>query len=155
MIEFVMGIDPGATGAVAFIPTGDQGDYVVYDCPEDVKGMASLIRDMSTEHKISFCILESVHAMPGNGCVSMFKFGGNFGAWRGILDTLEIPYILVTPRMWQKIRLGDEVGNTKERSLAKAREQFPDADLRLKRHDGRADALHLAQYGMNCLGDKA
>ena len=147
MIEFVMGIDPGAKGAVGLISL-DKKHHEVYDTPADIPSMAQLILDIEEEHRIVLCAIEDVHAMPKQGVVSMFNFGRNVGAWLGILSGARIPYLQVRPQEWQKVCLYGKKGETKERSLTQARELYPDLDLKLKKHDGRADAMHLANYAI-------
>jgi crossover junction endodeoxyribonuclease RuvC len=82
--------------------------------------------------------------MPKQGVSSTFKFGVNFGIWRGILAAYQIPFQLVKPRQWQKgvIRKADG----KMASLIAARRRWPKAELHLKKHHGRADALWIAEW---------
>jgi len=139
------GIDVGAKGALAII---DEEGAKVYDFPGDISSLGNLFINEMIGKKIKGCVIEKVSAMPKQGVVSMFKFGCNFGSYLGILSVLQIPHILVTPQSWQKKMLDAGTGNTKERSLNMARRLFPDIDLSKKKHDGRADALHLARYAI-------
>ncbi len=141
-----VGIDPGKSGAIAIINKDDLG-HSVYDYPEDTSQVAGLIREIHVANNIILVALEKVWAMPGQGVTSMFNFGANFGAWQGILSAFSIPYILVAPTKWQAKFLDKLSGtDSKSRSLATARRMFYDADLRFKKHHGRADALFLALY---------
>ena len=47
-------------------------------------------------------VVEAVHAFPGQGVSSTFKFGKNYGELRMALIAAEIPFNEVTPRSWQK-----------------------------------------------------
>ncbi len=142
-----LGIDPGASGAAALI-TAD-GQALVQDYPGDPSLAADLVRQWRADHQIQLAALESVHAMPKQGVSSMFKLGANFGAWLGLLAALGVPHVLVRPQEWQRGILTKGDGpDTKAQSLAAARRQWPDMELGLKRHHGRADALHLAAYAM-------
>ena len=50
----------------------------------------------------NIAILEWVHSMPGQGVVSTFKFGYNYGMWNGFLASASKETMLVSPQMWQK-----------------------------------------------------
>lgn len=91
------------------------------------------------------CGIESVHSMPEQGVASSFAFGVGFGMWLGILSALKIPYTLVTPQRWKKT-LMDGMGKDKDASRVVAMRLFPSADLHLKKHHGRADAILIAEY---------
>lgn len=140
-----LGIDPGQSGAAALL-TAD-GEDLVRDYPGDAVAAADLIREWRAGHKIELACLETVHAMPRQGVSSTFKLGSGFGQWLGILAALSIPHVLVRPQVWQKGILSKGDGpDTKAQSLASARRRWPDLELGLKKHHGRADALHLAAY---------
>lgn len=98
-------------------------------------------------------VLEKQQAMPGQGVTSMFSTGRGFGLWEGMLVGMGLRYQIVHPRTWQKIMLRDVPGdNTKTRSILAAERLFPSVDLRKNGrcrtpHDGKADALLMAEYG--------
>ena len=149
-----IGIDPGASGAVALLTT--DGEALVEDYPGDAVAAADLIRQWRAVHKIELACLESVHAMPKQGVSSMFKLGQNFGSWQGILAALGIPHVLVRPQAWQAGVLSKGDGpDTKTQSLAAARRRWPDLELTRKKDHGRADALHLAAHARSVEGGKA
>lgn len=138
-----LGIDPGKTGAVALIT--NEGAHEILDYPGDPSLIVDRFREWILNHEITMAALEKVGARPGQGVVSMFTFGRNLGAWEGIIAAFEIPFMMPTPRQWQKGIVDRKAGrDSKERSLNTARRLFPDADLSLKKHHGRADALLLA-----------
>lgn len=145
-----IGIDPGKSGAAALFHT--EG-FEVFDWPGD-SGLASdLIRSCLARYDILLAALEKVSARPGQGVVSMFSLGQNFGIWQGILSTLYIPYMMPTPRQWQKGLVDKKSGSDpKTRSLTTARRLFPNAPLDRKKDHGRADALLLAFWAKNCGG---
>jgi crossover junction endodeoxyribonuclease RuvC len=95
--------------------------------------------------------LEHVHAMPKQGVSSTFKFGESFGWWRGWLEAQNLPYILVTPRRWQKAVLDGipAKGESKDHAWEFVRRRWPDADItgpKGRRLYGRSDAICLAEY---------
>jgi len=90
-------IDPGKSGGIAIL----YDDYVeAYKCPPTFKEMAELVKSINKNSYI--CTLEKVHAFPTDARSSAFKFGMNYGVWIGILESNNINYELVMPRVWQK-----------------------------------------------------
>lgn len=139
-----IGIDPGKSGALALI-TGDH--HQVEDYPGDPAQVVDVLRAWMLEYDIRLAALEKVGARPGQGVVSMFTFGQNVGAYQGILSALKIPFVMPTPRQWQKGLIDQKAGpDPKTRSLATARRLFPNAELSRKKDHGRADALLMAFY---------
>ena len=148
MSKTIIGIDPGKSGAVAIL-TPEQ--IVFHDCPNlmlggkqapDPLGMVDLLRGYPN----AFIALERVGAMPGQGVVSTFSFGTNYGIWLGAVAALKLPYELISPNVWKKA-IGVPVGE-KQGAIAIALRLFPQCaqDLRRKKDHGRADALLLAEY---------
>ena len=138
-----LGIDPGATGAIALFC--DDGCGVCDYGPEAVH----TLREWLADHSITLCALEKVNAMPGQGVTSMFNFGANLGWWRGVLDALSIPYVEVRPQKWMKAcNVPPKKDKADKPGLEVARKMFPSmADhLARKRDNGRADALLLAYW---------
>ncbi|MCU0570494.1 MAG: hypothetical protein MUF49_28465 [Oculatellaceae cyanobacterium Prado106] len=145
-----IGIDPGVSGAIAIL--SDSG-VTFHDMPTlevkkkqtlDYAGLAAILRPFAGGG--AFAAVELVGAMPGQGVSSMFKFGQTYGAVLGTLASLEIPYELIAPPVWKRAyRL---VGCEKDESRAAALRLFSQcaADLKLKKHHGRADALLMAEY---------
>jgi len=74
----------------------------------------------------------------------MLTVGVGFGLWLGVLAALTLPYTRVRPQVWKRA-LG--LGKDKEQARLRAMQLFPSADLRLKKHNGRAESLLLAWYG--------
>lgn len=149
LIEVFLGIDPGSSGGIAVI---GEGITEAWRYPKDLAEAAKMLVELNRRYRIKLAAEEKVSAMPGNGVSGMFKFGGNFYGWQWAMSALGIPYVLVTPRQWQKELLDAGTGETKERSLSMARRLFPDVDLRYKADDGKADALHLARWAMKMCG---
>lgn len=149
-IEAFVGIDPGASGAVALI-----GDDValVEDWPGDPVAAADLLRSWLVHYNVKLCALERVASRPGQGVSSVFTFGTNYGTWQGLLSALSIPYVMPTPQAWQKGLIVPSDGqDSKSRSLAVARRLFPCVDLHRKSDHGKADALLLAVFARNNAG---
>jgi hypothetical protein len=89
-------------------------------------------------------VIEEAQAMPGQGTRSMFTIGLGMGVWLGILGALGLAHTRVRPVVWkQALKLGKD----KEAARLRAMQLFPRADLRLKKHHNRAEALLLAYWG--------
>jgi crossover junction endodeoxyribonuclease RuvC len=153
-MKYFLGIDPGASGAIAVL--SEEGHFVkVIDMPViEVKVGKSIKRRVSAPllaHEIglyqnSTAILEQVSAMPGQGVSSMFAFGESYGIIKGVLAAFNISTHLVTPGAWKKSM---ELNASKDGSRAKAIEMWPERALDFKRvkDDGRAEACLIAEFG--------
>jgi crossover junction endodeoxyribonuclease RuvC len=150
----ILGIDPGASGGIAFFSM-QRGLLSIFDMPTvEVKRGGKNKREVSAAmlnaiigaRDIDAAFVEKVGAMPGQGVSSMFQFGRSVGMIEGVLAALEIPTNYVTPQGWQKA-VGARGG--KDASRARAAELFPAyaANFSRKKDDGRADAALIAWYG--------
>lgn len=144
-MKTILGIDPGASGGIAWITDGKP---CVEKMPETLQDLWGLITDIantvreSTRHLDCIAYLEQVHSMPGQGVASSFKFGQGYGALEMALTAAGIPFERVTPQKWQKA-LGCLTKGDKNVSKRKAQELFPS----LKITHATADALLIAEYG--------
>lgn len=149
----ILGIDPGLSGALAFLKD-DLSLAMVYDMPIMAKGkkgnqvnsaeLAKIIADWADKCPIT-AYLELVSAMPGQGVSSMFGFGVSYGIIQGILGALQVPVILVTPVVWK--RKAGLMGKDKDYARTFAQRLYPEADLARKKDIGRADAILIARFG--------
>lgn len=155
----IIGIDPGLTGAVAFVW---DGLYLVLDIPTMANGKGSskvkqqvnasalksmILRNIEDDDgHIGPCsvFMERVSSMPGQGVASMFSMGDTFGCIRGVCAAMGLPVEIVTPQSWKKHY---HLGSDKEVIRAKAIELFPLAELGRKKDHNRAEALLIARYG--------
>ena len=138
-----IGIDPGIKGGIAFIYNDT---YNARPTPSTVGGMADeLIKLKQMGPNIAmYCAIEAVHSFPGQGVASTFKFGMNYGQWLGILATLKIPYIQVTPHKWMKNygAMPKEKKDRKNHIKHLAQQRFPDVGITL----ATSDAMLIANY---------
>ena len=143
-----VGIDPGQTGAIAAIDS-TQNIILLNDWPGDEITAAKIIRNLLSQHP-DFNIkaaIERVHSMPGQGVASSFKFGTNYGIWKGIMSSFQVSFHEPTPQAWQKGVL--KKAQDKKPALAVAGRMFPFAILTGPRggsKDGRADSLLIADW---------
>jgi Holliday junction resolvasome RuvABC endonuclease subunit len=153
-----LGIDPGLDGALVVLVRDASGvRCVLQHCTRDLcpdgylpERMDAAVSEAIVEWAPTLAVLERVHARPGEGVSSSFKFGVGWGLWRGILAGRISSVLEPTPQSWQKAVLRDIPGEGKARAIARAA-QVRDLDLspgrRRKPHDGLADAACLALYG--------
>jgi Holliday junction resolvasome RuvABC endonuclease subunit len=76
----------------------------------------------------------------------MFTFGQNYGGWRALLESLQIPFVEPVPRKWQTAILGAiGKGESKAKAMEYVAKRYPQLQLR-KKDSGIADAICLALY---------
>jgi hypothetical protein len=100
-----IGIDPGAQGAIAVLDSRSNV-IQVEDWAGDEIMMAAWMRDFLTSGTIReiHAAIEYASSMPGQGVSSVFKYGTNYGIWRGILAANRIPFeIVFIPRDWSSL----------------------------------------------------
>src|SRR4029077_19204558 len=158
MMRIVVGIDPGVEGGVAVlneldtletatIPTMGEGKHRVIDCGQ----LARWIH----ERDATEAIVELAGAHADQGRASIFRFGSAYGQLLGMLQTMTLPYRIVSPLRWKRHydllnnrKRGRIVG--KDDSRRKAIEIFPQHSdqFRLKNSIHCAEAALLARYQM-------
>jgi hypothetical protein len=146
-MNIYLGIDPGASGALAIISEVIK----VFDYEDsDALFWLKVIGEERLKGDIDVhAVIEKVNAMPKQGVSSMFKFGRNYGQWIGRLETLGIPFDYVTPQKWKKAMFDSmPKDDPKNMALDRARRLFPQMQDRLKRKKdhNRAEALLICAY---------
>lgn len=150
----VLGIDPGLGGALALFDPKSRELVKLIPTPliegdgskkELALNELALFFDEYAD-QISHCGIEEVHAMPGQGVVSMFNFGMGYGKLRGLLAANYIPTFRVKPQNWKQVF--HLINKRKEWSLELARDLFPKnkADFARACDDGKAEAALIAVY---------
>lgn len=158
--EFV-GIDPGLHGGLVHLDAslrvrachrtpiieGEKGVKSQYD----ERALAGLVRDLAEDAAargalVRFCI-EDVAAAPGQGVVSMFRFGIGYGLWLGAISATRCPLLKIKPQAWQRVAFsGRPSADKKQTSFVVARERFPELPLKSKSADsGLSDAALIAE----------
>jgi crossover junction endodeoxyribonuclease RuvC len=151
------GIDVGNNGAIALIVDGrlervEDMPIVEIQRGKSVKRQVSaqalvgIIKDMQPTH----AAVEKVASMPNQGVASMFAFGRSAGVIEGVLAALEVPVSYVQPAVWARTM---NKGYGKDASRHRAMELHPDKQewFKLVKHDGRAEAVLIAMWGMKQL----
>ena len=153
MNRYFIGIDPGATGAIAALDHhgefADLIDMPLFNC-DGVKIVddACWWRFVPVGAYVSVAV-EKVHSMPGQGVKSMFTFGGMFHGSIILARRMagRNQPTLVTPQDWKKHH--GLIGTEKDASRLLAIEKWPSAAHLLppnKKGIGRADALLIADW---------
>jgi crossover junction endodeoxyribonuclease RuvC len=148
----IIGIDPGLKGAIAVI----ESKQFIFDMPVmqtggikgrnelDCRGLYNILVHID---KSAVVYLENVHGMPGNGVKQAFVSGHTLGGIKAVISCLGFRLALVTAQTWKK-HFG--LSKDKELSRATAIRMFPEMAhyLSRKKDSDRAEALLIAQYGM-------
>lgn len=151
--KYLIGIDPGLSGAVAVV-NGNDGRTIIHRIPTirlktkreyDVPGMVAILKEFSPW--VRHVILERAGAMPRQGVVSTFRTGLGFGIWLGIITTLGIPYTVVHPAIWKRAMMNG-LPKHKNASIVRVMQLLPGAQA--KDHN-EADAILLALYGQRIM----
>jgi hypothetical protein len=146
---YIIGIDPGAHGALAW-GHSDTDPIIETFHKEDVYDiLLSVALRGKAQGNTFVAYLEKVggfigHPQPG---AAMFKFGEGFGYLKGCLRALGIRTILVPPQTWQKgyMGLSKAKGQDRKRALRdEAQRRFPAFKCTLD----NADALLIWDYAV-------
>lgn len=153
----IIGIDPGLTGAIAFIDS--RGCVVIEDIPTvDLPGnglvkrkvdglaLARIVRNHCPASESATVVCEAVRAMGGqnNAVQTQGSLMRTLGAIEAVFEVLRFPWAIVEPRVW-KGHYG--LKSDKAQALTTARTLYPSAPLKLAKHHNRAEALLIAHYG--------
>ncbi len=146
MDDLFMGIDPGLSGAWAVIDSA--GRYVSAGDMHNEDGRVltrHVWAEMLSAVKRNRVIVavERVHSMPRQGVATTFAFGAAYGCALTLGNMFEDQAVLVTPNQWKRFYGLDA---DKNKSSALARDMWPTAPIKLKKHNGRAEALLIANY---------
>ena len=163
----IFGIDPGCSGAIVAMamdgnvkgwlnmPTIKVGKQSKVNGPAVIAFIQTMIASLPYHHtSLMHAYIEQVHAMPGQGVVSMFTFGHATGKIEGIIEGFGIPWTGVTPQAWKKS--AGLIGSDKDAARSRAIMLYPTIRVLDKKADGQAvaDALLIARHGRIVLQNK-
>tara|TARA_B100000579_G_scaffold330213_1_gene280399 strand:- start:239 stop:730 length:492 start_codon:yes stop_codon:yes gene_type:complete len=157
---FIIGIDPGISGAICFFKDGKIIDVIEMPSMAEGKKNKKQVNGnqifneiksrlpQANDEKVSV-VVEHVTAMPGQGVTSMFNFGQSFGVIKGICSAMQLPIHFVRPTKWKKYF--NLINTSKDASRSRAIEIFPKVSDKLKRKkdSNKADAILIASYYYN------
>lgn len=142
-----VGIDPGASGALAAVSGGKPFVFLTADkSPADM--LAAVLESVAGADAIA--AVEKVGGFIGvpQPGAAMFKFGFNAGLWTMAVVAARLPFEEVTPQVWQKgLKIPskspkESKADWKRRLREVAQRLFPGEKVTL----GNADALLIAEY---------
>ena len=154
---FIIGIDPGTSGAICFFKDGKIQDVI--EMPTMIDGKknkkqvngAQIFNEISdriknVDKKDVKVVIEHVSAMPGQGVTSMFNFGQSFGIIKGICSAMQLSMFFVRPVKWKKYF--NLINSEKDASRTRAIEIFPyfSSQLSKKKDSNKADAILIASF---------
>lgn len=145
----VIGIDPGATGAIVLLENGEPIEWIempVVKIGSTTRVNASALAEFLAQTEANHTYVEAVHSMPKQGVASSFNFGHNVGTIMGVLGALGMPHTLVTPQSWKKS--AGLIGTDKDAARARAIQLWPRwTDLHKKgKGQALADAALIARH---------
>ena len=157
---FIIGIDPGISGAICFLEDGKIIDVIEMPSMAEGKKNKKQVNGNQLFNEIKSrlsgineeevrVVVEHVTAMPGQGVTSMFNFGQSFGVIKGICSAMKLPIHFVRPTKWKKYF--NLINTLKDASRSRAIEIFPKVSDKLKRKkdSNKADAILIASYYYN------
>lgn len=166
-MPWLIGIDPGLTGAIVMLDAQSGAVHGIYDMPvmarsdRNTKGIVDpvALSQIFAQYAEATVYLEQVQAMPRTdkqtgqrvdmGTASSFNFGEGVGIIFGVASVFYGRQIKkVVPTVWK--RHWDLLKTEKDAARLRAIEVFPavQESLARKKDSGRADALLIAGYGL-------
>ena len=157
----ILGVDPGLSGGLALVRTGEFGGapmlVAVADVPttgEKAKrrvDVGKVLAFLRTNGTISHAVIERAQAMPDQGASSGFVYGRAVGALEACIEGLLIPHTVIESTSWKKAN--GLIKRQKEDSRQRAIKLFPGAaGFERKLDHNRAEAALIAWYGLLLLG---
>ena len=162
----VLGIDPGASGALTLLSSDHENIIDIADMPIfhvkiggttsaqiNISGLIELLENWKLRGPYH-AYVEQVGATPGKGVVQMFRFGENFGVLKGVISGLLIPVSFVHPNEWKRVT---RTPKDKDGARQRACQVFPVWAGAFQKHkdDGRSESALIGLYGIRHLRSSA
>ena len=151
----IIGIDPGAHGAIALL---DESGHLleVLDMPSTLEGNgriatnAPLLADILVRSHARAVYCEFVGARPTDAKTSAFAFGRARGVIEGVCAAFNIPIVFITPASWKRFAGVPPHPENKQVARTKAIAKWPDhAGLFKRKSDiDRAEACLIGLAGL-------
>lgn len=153
-MRLILSADPGLTGALAWLRKDPDGSIHLLNVADIPTAKAQQGKTLKSHVQTSVLaaimgnpvypkpeavVIEAVHAMPGQGVTSMFRFGYVAGILEGVAAGLGLPIHFMRTNEWQPlagVRKGDDAGRLRATQL------FPEQAMTFARKmdHNRADA---------------
>jgi hypothetical protein len=151
----IIGIDPGAHGAIAILDEG--GELLeVLDMPSTPEANGRTVTNapllagiLARAHaRVAFC--EFVGARPTDARAASFAFGRARGVIEGCAGALGLPIVFLTPPTWKRVADIPPGAENKDLARTRAIARWPvRADLFARKRDvDRAEACLIALAGL-------
>jgi hypothetical protein len=152
--NFVLGIDPGLSGALCLLRISDRQislfDMPVTDGRVDPAKLAGIIEMCKMQGSIVAAV-ENVSSMPRQA--GAFNFGRSAGVVHGVLGAMGVSMELVSPNVWKKVyglyKLPNEnQADTKNRARVIASKLWPECAANFKRvkDADRSESCLIARF---------
>lgn len=154
MQKSYMGIDPGASGAIAVY---DGDELIIHDMPfyeikkgktmrkkVDFNRLCAIIEQENPTH----VYIENVSAQFGNGAAAAFSFGWACACVENAVIAAGAPYTYVTPQIWKKTMGCPADKDAARQRASQLMPQFAHNWERRRDHN-RAESALLSLYGFN------
>ena len=158
-----MGIDPGATGAIAILHPVDHRRSISIDIPTvriatsrktasgkpsyrtqtDLGALWDIFVSCKDVWSKLFVVIEQQQPIPRDTALTGFTVGKNFGMWPLFLYSHDIVHDTIRPVKWKKAQ--GLIKKDKEAARLRAQKLFPNASLNRKKDHNRAEALLIAE----------
>ena len=145
----ILAIDPGLTGALAFLYMTQPDRVAVYDMPVVENAInAAELRDIIGLHVPTIAVVERVGPMPRDGVAQAWRFSGAYHTARTVVALCNIPQVLITPAQWKKAMGLPGGKDNKDKSRGMAMRLFPSCHVSFgrKKDASRAEAALLAYH---------
>lgn len=156
-----VGIDPGLSGAVAFIDDAERA--TVFELPTtpvpgnglvkrriDGRGLTDIVRANVPPGQPILVFIEMVRAMGGknNAIQTQGSLNRTLGAIECVFDVMRIKPYMVEPQTWKRFY---KLGKVKGDSLKVARKLYPRTRLPLAGDHNKAESILIAHWGRRTL----
>lgn len=133
----VIGIDPGASGGIAWMHKGYYHNVKMPDTEGDVLSQIRMIKQWASDaNERLVCYVEDIPKFVSGSDAAMFSFSVmflNYGFLLGVVQALEIPVIKVRPQTWQS-----ELGLGKKDIIRAPKGASAEERKRVKLHNAQA-----------------
>jgi crossover junction endodeoxyribonuclease RuvC len=154
-LSCVLGIDPGAQGAVAILDVSGQL-IAVEDMPATQERSGRYVTDAALLSRIiakSSCrriYCEFVSSRPNDGVKQAFAFGRARGIIEGIGGAFDLEVVFIPPPVWKRYAQVPPGKENKDQARTRAIARWPQMAefFALKKHVDRAEAAFVGAAGL-------
>jgi Holliday junction resolvasome RuvABC endonuclease subunit len=167
-MDVVVGVDPGARGAIAVVRESDGSLVCLFDATRmagdvsavlarrgrselDEGGWSGKLAWVASRHDVTVVAVERIGAMVGVSSRSLVSLASSAALVRGAAYALGLDVVQYRPQQWQAAMLGEHGGDAKTAAVSAAKTLYPSVASSLSKSNGRADALLIAEHARRML----